>query len=142
MGWFCHFFKERIPLRPSSACVGTWQSVNVRSVCESDCLCRGVCGYLRVYACCVCLCVSMLCLCVFVLPGCVWLCQAIWSAVWGAHYPLSSAVGSGALSICPSSLSLHPTVSPFLSFSSYLYLLFYLSFISFFFWNLLSSSCL
>lgn len=59
-------------------------------------------------------CVCMLCICVFVLPGCVWLCQAIWSAVWGAHYPLSSAVGSGALSICPSSLS-HPSHPPYLS---------------------------
>lgn len=47
-----------------------------------------------------CMCLYMPCLRVF-----VWHCQAIWSAVWGAHYPLSSAVGSGALSICPFLLS-------------------------------------
>lgn len=105
-------------------CVGT--CVNMHALCEFDCveirlfvskfdcLCRRVFGYLCVYACCASLCVCMLCICVFVLPGCVWLCQAIWSAVWGAHYPLSSAVGSGALSICPSSLS-HPSHPPCLS---------------------------
>lgn len=75
-----------------------------------DCLCRGLFGYLCV---CVCLRGYMLCVCVFVLPGCVWRCQAIWSAVWGAHYPLSSAVGSGVLSICPFFFSLsHPALNP------------------------------
>lgn len=74
-------------------------------VCVKECLGICVCMHavqIRVYSCCI---------CVFVLPGCVWLCQAIWSAVWGAHYPLSSAVGSGALSICPSSFS-HPSHPP------------------------------
>lgn len=66
-------------------------------VCEFDCLCRECLG--------TCVCLSAVCMRVFVLPGCVWHCQAIWSAVWGAHYPLSSTVGSGALSICPASLS-------------------------------------
>ncbi len=77
-------------------------------VCVEECV--GICVYSScVCVCvCVCLCVCMLCVCVFVLPGCVWLCQAIWSAVWGAHYPLSSAVGSGALSICPSIPPSHP----------------------------------
>lgn len=66
-------------------------------VCEFDCLCGECLG--------TCVCLSAVCMRVFVLPGCVWHCQAIWSAVWGAHYPLSSTVGSGALSICPASLS-------------------------------------
>lgn len=57
-----------------------------------------------------CLRVYMLCICVFARPGCVWRCQAIWSAVWGAHYPLSSAVGYGALSICPPP----PPIPPFI----------------------------
>lgn len=66
---------------------------------------RSVSVFVWVYMLCVCVCVYMLCICVFVRPGCVWRCQAIWSAVWGAHYPLSSAVGSGVLSICHSSLA-------------------------------------
>lgn len=80
-------------------------SANMCYVCELfvSCVFELLCVYsrcvsARIHAACVC--------CVCVRHGCVWRCQAIWSAVWGAHYPLSSAVGSGALSICPSSLSL------------------------------------
>lgn len=84
-------------------CVGAQQ-------CANMCVNSVVCGEdgvstLRVSVCIHAACVS---LCACVLPGWVWHCQAIWSAVWGVHYPLSSAVGSGVHSICPFSLLFVP----------------------------------
>lgn len=102
--------KSVFPQTEICICVGAQQCVNMNVslvVCgEKRVSTLRVSVYPRV---CVWVCIHV---CVHVrvcvLPGCVWLCQAIWSAVWGVHYPLSCAVGSGVHSICPSSLLFVP----------------------------------
>lgn len=122
--YFPSNFKCIFPQTEICICVGAQQCVNMYVnlvVCGKNCV-----STLRVSVCIHAMRVSVyprvcVCVCVCVLPGCVWLCQAIWSAVWGVHYPLSSAVGSGVHSICPSSLLFVPP-SVF-----FIFLLFYLS---------------